>query len=97
MNEDLDLSYHYDNAEVTLNVSLGKDFTEGNLYFGDMRQVNIWLYYDAKILLRLLLLLLQLPHLQPPLLLLVALCNTYIFLLFNNANVTVNITWVYME
>lgn len=42
MNEDLDLSYHYDNSEVTLNVSLGKDFTEGNLYFGDMRQVNIW-------------------------------------------------------
>uniref|UniRef100_A0A8C6TQQ8 2-oxoglutarate and iron-dependent oxygenase domain containing 2 n=1 Tax=Neogobius melanostomus TaxID=47308 RepID=A0A8C6TQQ8_9GOBI len=39
MNEDLDLSYHYDNAEITLNVSLGKDFTEGNLYFGDMRQV----------------------------------------------------------
>ncbi|XP_053181569.1 2-oxoglutarate and iron-dependent oxygenase domain-containing protein 2-like [Scomber japonicus] len=38
MNEDLNLSYHYDNAEVTLNVSLGKDFTEGNLYFGDMRQ-----------------------------------------------------------
>ncbi len=92
MNEDLDLSYHYDNAEVTLNVSLGKDFTEGNLYFGDMRQVNIWLYYDAKILLRLLLLLLQLPHRQPPLLLLVALCNTYIFPLFNNANVTINIT-----
>ncbi|CAB1450017.1 unnamed protein product [Pleuronectes platessa] len=41
MNEDLDLSYHYDNAEVTLNVSLGKDFTEGNLYFGDMRQVSL--------------------------------------------------------
>lgn len=41
MNEDLDLSYHYDNAEVTLNVSLGKDFTEGNLYFGDMRQVPL--------------------------------------------------------
>lgn len=40
MNEDLDLSYHFDNAEVTLNVSLGKDFTEGNLYFGDMRQVS---------------------------------------------------------
>lgn len=39
MHEDLDLSYHYDNAEVTLNVSLGKEFTEGNLYFGDMRQV----------------------------------------------------------
>ncbi|XP_061586483.1 2-oxoglutarate and iron-dependent oxygenase domain-containing protein 2 [Cololabis saira] len=41
MNEDLDLSYHYDNAEVTLNVSLGKDFTGGNLYFGDMRQVPV--------------------------------------------------------
>ncbi|XP_067084112.1 2-oxoglutarate and iron-dependent oxygenase domain-containing protein 2 [Osmerus mordax] len=41
MHEDLDLSYHYDNAEVTLNVSLGKEFTEGNLYFGDMRQVPL--------------------------------------------------------
>ncbi|XP_058491347.1 2-oxoglutarate and iron-dependent oxygenase domain-containing protein 2 [Solea solea] len=41
MKEDMDLSYHYDNAEVTLNVSLGKDFTEGNLYFGDMRQVPL--------------------------------------------------------
>ncbi|KAM3611845.1 uncharacterized protein V6R79_024867 [Siganus canaliculatus] len=41
MNEDLDLSYHYDNAEVTINVSLGKDFTEGNLYFGDMKQVPL--------------------------------------------------------
>ncbi len=29
LDEDLDLSYHYDNAEVTLNVSLGKDFSEG--------------------------------------------------------------------
>ncbi|XP_027508106.1 2-oxoglutarate and iron-dependent oxygenase domain-containing protein 2 isoform X2 [Corapipo altera] len=35
LHEDLDLSSHYDNAEVTLNVSLGKDFTEGNLYFVD--------------------------------------------------------------
>lgn len=41
MREDLELCYHYDNAEVTLNVSLGKDFTEGNLFFGDMRQVLI--------------------------------------------------------
>ncbi|XP_053725758.1 2-oxoglutarate and iron-dependent oxygenase domain-containing protein 2 isoform X1 [Synchiropus splendidus] len=41
MDEDVDLSYHYDNAEVTLNVSLGRDFTEGNLYFGDMRQVPL--------------------------------------------------------
>ena len=29
LNEDLDLNYHFDNAEVTSNVSLGKDFTEG--------------------------------------------------------------------
>ncbi|KAM9447142.1 2-oxoglutarate and iron-dependent oxygenase domain-containing protein 2 isoform 2-T2 [Clarias gariepinus] len=41
LGEDLDLSYHYDNAEVTLNLSLGKHFTEGNLYFGDMRQVPL--------------------------------------------------------
>uniref|UniRef100_A0A3B3ZPP9 Fe2OG dioxygenase domain-containing protein n=1 Tax=Periophthalmus magnuspinnatus TaxID=409849 RepID=A0A3B3ZPP9_9GOBI len=41
MHEDLELSYHYDNAEITLNVSLGKAFTEGNLYFGNMRQVPL--------------------------------------------------------
>lgn len=40
MGEDLDLSYHYDNAEVTLNVSLGKEFIGGELFFGDMRQVS---------------------------------------------------------
>ncbi|NXK83115.1 OGFD2 protein, partial [Amazona guildingii] len=38
LHEDLDLSSHYDNAEVTLNISLGKDFTEGNLYFGELSQ-----------------------------------------------------------
>lgn len=42
MKEDLDLSYHYDNAEVTLNVCLGKTFTEGGLYFGGMKQVCIF-------------------------------------------------------
>ncbi|XP_072372375.1 2-oxoglutarate and iron-dependent oxygenase domain-containing protein 2 isoform X2 [Scyliorhinus torazame] len=41
VNQDRELSFHYDNAEVTLNVSLGKEFSEGNLYFGDMRQVPI--------------------------------------------------------
>lgn len=41
MGEDLDLSYHYDNAEVTLNVSLGKEFIGGELFFGDMRQVPL--------------------------------------------------------
>lgn len=40
MSQDLELSYHYDNAEVTLNVSVGKDFTGGNLYFGALRQVR---------------------------------------------------------
>ncbi|MEE6504089.1 hypothetical protein FKM82_005061 [Ascaphus truei] len=40
LHEDLDLGGHYDNAEVTLNVSLGKEFTDGNLYFSDMRQVK---------------------------------------------------------
>ncbi|XP_062999825.1 2-oxoglutarate and iron-dependent oxygenase domain-containing protein 2 isoform X2 [Elgaria multicarinata webbii] len=38
LHEDLDLSSHYDNAEVTLNVSLGKEFSEGNLYFAEFRQ-----------------------------------------------------------
>ena len=38
--EDLSLAYHYDNAEVTLNVHLGKDFTGGTLYFGNMRTDN---------------------------------------------------------
>ncbi|XP_072024863.1 2-oxoglutarate and iron-dependent oxygenase domain-containing protein 2-like isoform X2 [Amphiura filiformis] len=41
LGEDLDLAYHYDNAEVTINVSLGREFMEGTLYFGDMRQVPI--------------------------------------------------------
>ncbi|XP_078337622.1 2-oxoglutarate and iron-dependent oxygenase domain-containing protein 2-like isoform X3 [Crassostrea virginica] len=36
LGEDTDLNYHYDNAEITLNVSLGKTFTGGELYFGDM-------------------------------------------------------------
>lgn len=37
MGEDLDLNFHYDNAEITINIALGKDFTGGDLYFGDMR------------------------------------------------------------
>lgn len=36
LGQDTDLNYHYDNAEITLNVSLGKTFTGGELYFGDM-------------------------------------------------------------
>ncbi|XP_018413090.1 PREDICTED: 2-oxoglutarate and iron-dependent oxygenase domain-containing protein 2 isoform X1 [Nanorana parkeri] len=39
LDKDLDLSCHYDNSEVTLNVSLGKEFTDGNLYFSEMREV----------------------------------------------------------
>ena len=38
--EDVELSYHYDNAEVTLNVCLGKQFKGGDLYFGPMRMVR---------------------------------------------------------
>lgn len=38
--EDVDLGYHYDNAEVTLNVSLGTTFTGGALYFTGLRQVG---------------------------------------------------------
>ncbi|XP_062619251.1 2-oxoglutarate and iron-dependent oxygenase domain-containing protein 2-like isoform X1 [Saccostrea cucullata] len=36
LGEDTDLNYHYDNAEVTLNVSMGKEFSGGELYFGDL-------------------------------------------------------------
>lgn len=41
ISEDLNLGYHFDNAEVTLNVCLGKKFTGGNLYFGNMKQVPL--------------------------------------------------------
>lgn len=41
LREDLDLHIHYDNAEVTLNVCLGKEFTEGSLYFSEFRQVPL--------------------------------------------------------
>ena len=33
MDEDLDLDFHYDDSDVTLNVCLGKTFTGGELYF----------------------------------------------------------------
>ena len=32
---------HYDNAEVTLNVALGKNFADGELYFGEMKDVSM--------------------------------------------------------
>lgn len=35
---DVDLSYHYDNAEITINVALDEDYSEGDIYFGPMRQ-----------------------------------------------------------
>nr|AAH22762.1 Ogfod2 protein [Mus musculus] len=38
LGQDLDLGCHYDNAELTLNVALGKDFTGGALYFGGLFQ-----------------------------------------------------------
>ncbi|KAM9194000.1 2-oxoglutarate and iron-dependent oxygenase domain-containing protein 2 isoform 2-T2 [Dugong dugon] len=36
--QDRELAYHYDNAELTLNVALGKAFTGGALYFGGLFQ-----------------------------------------------------------
>ncbi|XP_032024284.1 2-oxoglutarate and iron-dependent oxygenase domain-containing protein 2 isoform X1 [Hylobates moloch] len=36
--QDLELGCHYDNAELTLNVALGKVFTGGALYFGGLFQ-----------------------------------------------------------
>ncbi|KAB1255839.1 2-oxoglutarate and iron-dependent oxygenase domain-containing protein 2 [Camelus dromedarius] len=36
--QDRELGCHYDNAELTLNVALGKAFTGGTLYFGDLFQ-----------------------------------------------------------
>lgn len=40
MGRDLDLAYHFDNAEVTINVCLGKTFTGGELSFGPMKGVS---------------------------------------------------------
>ena len=37
---DVGLSTHFDNAEVTLNVSLGKEYTDRELYFGEMKGVS---------------------------------------------------------
>ncbi|XP_050409898.1 2-oxoglutarate and iron-dependent oxygenase domain-containing protein 2 [Patella vulgata] len=37
LGHDINLSYHYDNSEVTLNIALGKQFTGSGLYFGDMK------------------------------------------------------------
>jgi len=33
LTEDLDLGFHYDDSDITLNVCLGKTFTGGDLYF----------------------------------------------------------------
>uniref|UniRef100_A0A1X7TKU4 Fe2OG dioxygenase domain-containing protein n=1 Tax=Amphimedon queenslandica TaxID=400682 RepID=A0A1X7TKU4_AMPQE len=38
---DVGLSTHFDNAEVTLNVSLGKEYSDGELYFGEMKGVVV--------------------------------------------------------
>lgn len=47
MEEDRDLSYHFDNAEVTLNICLGKNFQGGRLYFGPMKGVNWVLFWSV--------------------------------------------------
>lgn len=38
LGQDRELGCHYDNAELTLNVALGKDFTGGALYFGELAE-----------------------------------------------------------
>lgn len=48
---DKDLAYHYDNAEVTLNVSLGDGFEGSTLYFGGLNtelNANITEYNHRK-------------------------------------------------
>lgn len=39
--QDRELGCHYDNAELTINVALGKAFTGGALYFGGLFQVSV--------------------------------------------------------
>jgi hypothetical protein len=40
MGQDIDLAYHYDNAEITVNISLNDEFNDGDLYFGTMAKQN---------------------------------------------------------
>lgn len=40
ISKDVELDYHYDNAEITLNVCLGDVFHDGDLYFGAMAKAN---------------------------------------------------------
>ena len=49
LGQDLDLSCHFDNAEVTLNVCLGRDFVGGELYFGAMKGVRVEYNYRKTI------------------------------------------------
>lgn len=39
--QDRDLDYHYDNAEVTCNISLDDSYKGGDLYFGGMKSERI--------------------------------------------------------
>ena len=41
--ESTELSLHYDNAEITLNVSLSDGFAGGELYFGGLWKVGVTL------------------------------------------------------
>lgn len=42
--ESTELSLHYDNAEVTLNISLSDGFAGGELYFGGLWKVGVYLF-----------------------------------------------------
>lgn len=50
MTGDHELSTHFDNAEITINICLGKQFEEGSLYFGGMKDdpPNSCLYKEVK-------------------------------------------------
>lgn len=44
--DDTDLALHFDNAEVTLNVSLTDHFEGGELFFSGMRQVGSFSLFE---------------------------------------------------
>lgn len=46
MEEDTELSAHFDNAEITLNVSLSKDFQGGELVFNDLVNPSLRFGYE---------------------------------------------------
>ena len=48
INEDVELAAHFDNAEITLNVALSRDFDEGELIFNDVENTKSLFGYEHK-------------------------------------------------